>query len=230
MVLPLCTQALAVDGEPPLTRELRETVAESQQAMAGRGLRVLALAFKRLPAGAAEAEESELIFAGLVGLEDPPRPEVPGAIAKCRKAGIKVIMVTGDNPVTALAIAREIGLVRTPEVRVIAGEQLRRLSDTQLQLALDAPEILFARVGAEQKMRIVNALKRKGQVVAVTGDGVNDAPALKSAHIGIAMGRSGTDVAKEAADVILLDDNFASIVAGIEEGRIVFDNIRKFLT
>jgi magnesium-transporting ATPase (P-type) len=139
-------------------------------------------------------------------------------------------MVTGDHPHTALAIAREIGLVKSALPVVVTGDQLRRMTPEQLQLALDAPEILFARVAAEQKMRIVEALKHKGETVAVTGDGVNDAPALKVADIGIAMGLSGTDVAKEAADLILLDDNFASIVAAVEEGRAVYDNLRKFLT
>ena len=174
--------------------------------------------------------EEDLIFAGLAGLEDPPRPEVPEALRKCREAGIRVIMVTGDHPFTAMAIGREIGLIRSDDPMVITGDELRALTDTQLRLALDAPEIIFARVGADQKRRIVEALKEKEHVVAVTGDGVNDAPALKSAHIGIAMGITGTDVAKEAADMVLLDDNFASIVNAIEEGRAVFSNIRKFLT
>ncbi|HSG24405.1 MAG TPA: HAD-IC family P-type ATPase, partial [Azonexus sp.] len=163
-------------------------------------------------------------------LHDPPRPEVPEAIERCHTAGIKVIMVTGDHPHTALAIAREIGLVRGAQPSVILGEALRKMTPAQLQIALDSPEILFTRVTAEQKMLVVNALKNKGEIVAVTGDGVNDAPALKSAHIGIAMGISGTDVAKAAADIILLDDNFASIVNAVEEGRAVFENIRKFLT
>jgi sodium/potassium-transporting ATPase subunit alpha len=139
-------------------------------------------------------------------------------------------MVTGDHPRTARAIARDIGLVRTDDPTVLTGEQLRHLSETQLMLALDTPEIIFARVSADQKCRIVEALKNKNQIVAVTGDGVNDAPALKSAHIGIAMGIAGTDVAKAAADMVLLDDNFASIVNAIEEGRAVYENIRKFLT
>ena len=139
-------------------------------------------------------------------------------------------MVTGDHPQTATANAREIGLVRSAAPVVITGEQLGHLSDIQLQIALDAPEIVFARVLAEQKMRIVGALKKKRELVAVTGDGVNDAPALRKSDVGIAMGRSGTDVAREAADMVLLDDNFASIVSAIEEGRAVFANIRSFLT
>jgi calcium-translocating P-type ATPase len=237
-VLPLCSHALGASGEPvPLTGELQERFLAAQDEMAEQGLRVLALAWRRVPEGITrERLESGLVLAGLVGLADPPRAEVPDAIARCRTAGIRVIMVTGDHPHTAQAIAREIGLAHAPTV--VTGTELARLSDTQLQLALDRPrnadhaagEILFARVTADQKMRVVDALKRKGHVVAATGDGVNDAPALKRADIGIAMGIAGTDVAREAADMILLDDNFASIVAAIEEGRAVFQNIRKFLT
>jgi len=171
-----------------------------------------------------------MTLTGLIGLEDPPRAEVPDAIARCATAGIRIIMVTGDHPHTALAIARQIGLVNGEQPTIISGDQLRKISPAHLQLALDAKEIIFARVAAEQKMLIVQALQKKGEIVAVTGDGVNDAPALKTADIGIAMGITGTDVAKQAADLILLDDNFASIVAAIEEGRAVFDNIRKFLT
>jgi magnesium-transporting ATPase (P-type) len=197
--------------------------------MAQSGLRVLALAYRLLVSDEPE-REAGLTLCGLIGLEDPPRPEVSAAIANCRSAGIKVIMVTGDHPVTAEAIAREIGLVRSETPVVLRGDSLPRMTKTQLQLALDAPEILFARVTAEQKMLIVQALQRKGEIVAVTGDGVNDAPALKAADIGIAMGVTGTDVAKEAADMILLDDNFASIVSAVEEGRAVFENLRKFLT
>jgi calcium-translocating P-type ATPase len=229
-VLPLCTQ-IAIGGQLlPLDAELRECYAAAQDTLAGKGLRVLALAHRAVAENeSTENPEYGLTLLGLAGLEDPPRPEVPDAIRKCFDAGIRVIMVTGDHPHTALAIAREIGLVRSESPTVISGEEMRRLSNIQLQLALDAPEIIFARVSADQKLRIVTALKRKGETVAVTGDGVNDAPALKKADIGIAMGISGTDVARESADIILLDDNFASIVAAIEEGRAVFENIRKFL-
>jgi sodium/potassium-transporting ATPase subunit alpha len=232
-LLPLCAQMLLGGQTVALDADWHAALIAAQDSMAGQGLRVLTLAWKPLPADAA-AEENDLILCGLVGLEDPPRPEVPAAIARCHTAGVKVIMVTGDHPHTALAIAREIGLVRdgvhgTPP-EVLIGEMLPKMSPAQLQLALDAEEIIFARVTAEQKMLIVQALQRKGEIVAVTGDGVNDAPALKVADIGIAMGLSGTDVAKEAADLILLDDNFASIVNAIEEGRAVFENLRKFLT
>lgn len=230
-VLPCCSGILTAQGVRPLDAAWAAALTEAQDGMSARGLRVLALAARVLPKHwQATDGESELLLAGLVGLNDPPRAEVPQAVQKCRTAGIKVIMVTGDHPQTALAIARQIALVTTEDPSVIDGDTLRRLSDTQLQLALDAREILFARVGPEQKMRIVQALKRKKHIVAVTGDGVNDAPALKAADIGIAMGVIGTDVAKEAADMVLIDDNFATIVAAIEEGRAVFDNIRKFLT
>lgn len=199
--------------------------------MASVGLRVLGFAWRAVEPGYDRNQlEQDLILTGLAGLEDPPRPEVPEAIRKCHQAGIKVIMVTGDHPHTALAIARQIGLVQSNSPELITGEQLHRLSHTQLRLALDAPEIIFARVGADQKMHIVHALQAKHHIVALTGDGVNDAPALRAADIGIAMGISGTDVAREAADMILMDDNFASIVDAVEEGRAVFQNIRKFLT
>ena len=230
-VLPLCTQVLAPQGggSVVMSEALMQEFLAAQEEMAERGLRVLALAYRALAAGVPrEHWEASLTLAGLVGLHDPPRPEVAQAIATCRVAGIRVIMVTGDHPHTTRAVARDIGLATAPAI--IIGETLQRLTDTQLQLALDAEEILFARVTADQKMRIVEALKRKGHVVAVTGDGVNDAPALRRADIGIAMGVVGTDVARGAADMVLLDDNFASIVAAIEEGRAVFQNIRKFLT
>lgn len=230
-VLPLCDRIL-IDGEiRAFISELRARVREAQEAMAERGLRVIAMCSRALePRWRETPLEERLILAGLVGLEDPPRPEVAEALRKCREAGVGVIMITGDHPHTARAIAREIGLVQSDQPVVVTGEKLRALTDSQLRLALDAPEVIFARASADQKLRIVEALKRKGHVVAVTGDGVNDAPALKSAHIGIAMGIAGTDVAKESADMVLLDDNFASIVNAIEEGRAVFSNIRKFLT
>ncbi|MGZ4966209.1 MAG: cation-translocating P-type ATPase [Chthoniobacterales bacterium] len=231
VVLPRCDAIETSEGAREFSSRLRAEAIAAEAAMADKGLRVLAFAVRRVPENTAREDyESHLTFAGVVGLEDPPRPEVPAAIQKCRDAGIKVIMVTGDHPHTALAIAKEIDLARSGNPAVMTGEQLARISDTELQLTLDAPEILFARVAADQKMRIVAALKRKNEIVAVTGDGVNDAPALKQADIGISMGRCGTDVAREAADIILLDDNFATIVSAIEEGRAVFANIRKFLT
>ena len=230
-VLPLCDSIAFSTGVRALDESTRTSILRAQDEMAGRGLRIIALAARQLPADCAQADqEVSLTFCGLAGLADPPRSGVEDAIATCHTAGIKVIMVTGDHPVTALAVARQIGLVRSDAAEVISGGQLGKLSPAQLQLALDAPEIIFARVAADQKMRIVEALKGKGHIVAVTGDGVNDAPALRAAHIGIGMGLSGTDVAKGAADMVLLDDNFSSIVVAIEEGRAVFRNIRKFLT
>lgn len=232
-VLPLCSRWMEGKEAVPLDDGRRAALLEAQESMAGRGLRVLALAWRAgpgVPDPASGDLERDLILAGLVGLEDPPRPEVPEAIARARAAGIRVIMVTGDHPQTALAISREIGLVRGPEPEVVTGDRLRAMSDAHLLLALDAEEVLFARIGADQKLRVVQALQRRGEIVAVTGDGVNDAPALKQGDIGIAMGRGGTDVAREAADMVLLDDDFSSIVNAVEEGRAVFANIRKFMT
>jgi calcium-translocating P-type ATPase len=229
VVLTLCDRIEVGGVLMPLDELRRQQVTLAQDAMTERGLRVLGFAFRELRPGEVPAETG-LTLSGLVGLHDPPRPEVPEAIQRCRTAGIKVIMVTGDHPHTAVAIGREIGLVTGASPVVIHGDALRRMTSAQLQIALDNPEILFTRVTAEQKMLVVQGLKDKGHIVAVTGDGVNDAPALKSAHIGIAMGIAGTDVAKEAADMVLLDDNFASIVGAIEEGRAVYQNIRKFLT
>jgi calcium-translocating P-type ATPase len=230
-VLPLCNRIQFGAGARPLDATSRTQAVAVESAMAERGLRVLALAWR--PVGADEARgdwERDLIFVGLVGLADPPRPEVAEAVRQCRQAGIRVIMATGDHPRTALAVARAIGLAQDDQVQVMTGEELRRLSPTQLRLALERRELLFARLLADQKMVLVQALQAKGHLVAVTGDGVNDAPALRAADIGVAMGQGGTDVAREAADLVLLDDNFATIVAAIEEGRAVRRNIRKFLT
>jgi calcium-translocating P-type ATPase len=230
-LLPLCSQVVTPAGLAPIDEGAKASLLLAQEELATGGHRVVALAWRDVPEDwQRPALEAGLTLAGLVGCDDPPRPEVPAAIKRCHAAGIKVIMVTGDHPQTALGVARQIGLVGSEEPVVIAGDQLRRLSNSQLQLALDAPEVHFARVSADQKLRIVSALQRKGHVVAVTGDGVNDAPALRKADIGIAMGASGADVARETADLVLADDNFASIVAAIEEGRAVFDNIGKFIT
>jgi calcium-translocating P-type ATPase len=224
--------SVEVDGRmEPLTAERAQALAGASTEMADRGLRVLAFAYRVLPPDyALDEAEQGLIVTALVGFEDPPRPEVPAAVRRCREAGIRIVMVTGDHPHTAVAVAREIGLVQSAAPTLLTGDDLARMSDTQIQLALDAPEIVCARVTADQKLRIVTAFQRKRCIVAVTGDGVNDAPALRAADIGIAMGISGTDVAREASDLVLLDDNFASIVDAVEEGRTVFENIRKFLT
>lgn len=231
-VLPLCAKVTSEEGIRALDSDTRAAIRVAEDRMALQGLRVIALASRILGPSAQQSDvlERELVFLGLAGLEDPPRPEVAGAIRKCREAGIAVIMVTGDHALTAAAVAREIGLTDSAAPRAVSGQELSRMSLMGLQLALDAGAIIFARVTPEQKMRIVQALIAKKHVVAVTGDGVNDAPALKAAHIGIAMGVTGTDVAKESADMILMDDNFASIVNAVEEGRALFENIRKFLT
>jgi len=230
-VLPLCDYVLASGVSQSLSDEWRERFTTEENQLGAEGLRVLAVACRPVAENAPEPmQEKGLHLLGLIALADPPRPEVPAAIRTCQEAGIRVIMVTGDHPRTALAIARQIGLVRSEKPVVVTGESLRRMSDSHLQLLLDHPEILFARMDPEQKTRLVAALQRKGEVVAMTGDGVNDAPALKLADIGVAMGKSGTEVARAAADLVLADDNFASIVNAVEEGRAVYANIRKFLT
>jgi magnesium-transporting ATPase (P-type) len=202
------------------------------------GLRVLAVAYRLLhkndkiptamSAYTPESIEQELIFVGLVVMADPPRPEVADAVKQCRQAGIRIIMITGDYGLTAESIAKRICIVKGPKPRVVSGLELENLSDSKLKEYLK-DEIIFARVAPEQKLRVVTNLQEMGEIVAVTGDGVNDSPALKKADIGVAMGIAGTDVAKESADMILTDDNFASIVHAIEEGRAVYSNIRKFL-
>jgi len=228
-VLPSCNRIQGQAEQRPISGPERDLAVKYAHEMAQEGLRVLA--FASGPSLNAQLPlKNELTFIGLIGFEDPPRHEVPQAIQKCFDAGIRVIMVTGDHPDTAISVAKKIGL--SPPAgspMVISGEKLRHLSESQLQVALDAPDLIFARVDSTQKVEIVRALKRKQNIVAVTGDGVNDAPALKDAHIGIAMGASGTDVAREAADIVLLDNNFATIVSAVEEGRAVFKNIRKFL-
>ncbi len=234
-VLPLCTHMLIDDEEVKMDEHLREKALDAHHSLTGMGLRVLAFAYKELKAGwrtddvDPEAMESGLVFAGLVGIEDPPRPEVPGAIGRCREAGIRVIMITGDGSRTAVAVAREIGLVGDEPV-VIEGHEFERMGDGELRDRLSGRDVIFARMTPKYKMRVVSVLKEEGERVAVTGDGVNDAPALKKADIGIAMGIAGTDVAKESADMILLDDNFATIVNAVEEGRAVYENIRKFIS
>ena len=207
----------------------RRRALAADAAMEGDALRVLALARRVLPADAVSADEIEhdLEFLGLVGMIDPPRPEVPAAVQRCREAGIRILMVTGDSGRTAEAIARRIGLL-AGEVHVITGAELAALGDDELRRRLAERDVIFARIDPEQKLRLAQLLREDGEVVAMTGDGVNDAPALKHADIGVAMGLSGSDVAKEAADLILLDDNFASVVAAVEEGRAVYDNIRRF--
>jgi len=230
-LLDRCVTRHTPQGSVPLTDEDRAAVMRSVDAAAVQGLRVLAVARREidaLPVGQ-EDIEVELEYLGLVAMHDPPRPEVAAAISTCRTAGIRIIMITGDYGVTAEAIGRRIGMIGEGPIRVVNGDELDRLDEDELAETLEG-DVIFARAAPAHKMRVVGALQARGDVVAVTGDGVNDAPALKLADIGVAMGVAGTDVAREAADIILLDDNFASIVSAIEEGRAVYDNIKKFTT
>lgn len=231
LILERCTQILVGDRALALTQEQRDRILEQNNQMAGRGLRVLGFAYKPLaeipPEGSDETTERELIWLGLVGMLDAPRPEVRDAVVKCKDAGIRVVMITGDHQLTASAIANELGISK-PGDRVLTGQQLEKLSQQELEQEVEHVSV-YARVAPEHKLRIVQALQSKGQFAAMTGDGVNDAPALKQADIGIAMGITGTDVSKEASDMVLLDDNFATIVAATEEGRVVYTNIRRFI-
>ncbi|MEU3243948.1 cation-transporting P-type ATPase [Streptomyces sp. NPDC006875] len=216
----------------PLSDAARTQVAAAADGMAGQGLRVLAVARRPVsgPRPSLGDVESELTLLGLAGMYDPPRPEVRDAVDACRRAGIRIIMVTGDHPLTAEAVARRVGIVRETGPAVATGTQLDALDDSGLDALLaNSSELLLCRVSPEHKMRVVTALQRRGEVVAVTGDGANDAPALKHADIGVAMGASGTDVAREAAVMVLLDDSFASITTAVGLGRSVYRNIRKFL-
>jgi Ca2+-transporting ATPase len=229
-ILPRCSRIFSDDGELSMAPERRRKLSSDAQAMGALGMRVLALAYKSVkkqPSYTASGLESSLTFVGLVGMEDPPRKEVPEAIALCRSAGIRVIMITGDSLSTARAIARRVGLLDSGQ-RVYDGPDLEAMDDAELRAALLRAG-LFARVTPEQKFRITSALMDMGEVVAVTGDGVNDAPALKKANIGVAMGKSGTDVSKEVSDIVLTDDNFASIVNAVRYGRVIFNNIKAFV-
>jgi len=217
----------------PLTNPLRAEIMAVNDDYARNALRVLALARRELPpregAYTAESVERDLTFLGLMAMMDPPRPQVEKAVQTCREANIRIVMITGDYGLTAESVARRVGMLTTPNPLILTGAELDELSDVALQELLDQ-EVLFARMAPEHKMRLVSAFQARGEVVAVTGDGVNDAPALRKADVGIAMGQVGTDVAKEAADIILTQDDFGAITAAIEEGRGVFDNIRKFIT
>ena len=230
-LLERCSRLYTGNGVRALTEQDQERIVVRASAMAKQALRVLGSAYRDLsdtaPAGfGADAIERDLVFVGLTGMHDPPRPESKDAIAKCRAAGIRVVMITGDHPHTAAAIADVLGIVSG--VSAVTGAELNEMSDAELLRR--APEVaVYARVTAEHKLRIIRAWKAGGAVVAMTGDGVNDAPAIKGADIGIAMGMSGTEVTRQAADMIITDDNFATIVAAVEEGRGIYDNIRKTL-
>ena len=231
IVLNLCDRVLKDDEVRELTAEDRRKILEISDAMASKGLRTLAVAYKELkelPKKLGEDVEQGFIFLGIVGMMDPPREEVKQAIELCRQAGIKVIMITGDHKLTAIAVARELGILEDGSGLVVTGAELDRMSDERLEELVE-DIVVYARVTPEHKLRIVRALKKRGHIVAMTGDGVNDAPALKAADVGVAMGITGTDVAKEASDLILADDNFATIVTAVKEGREIYENIKKYL-
>jgi Ca2+-transporting ATPase len=213
----------------PLTQGLKRKVMAANDSMAGEALRVLGLAYKPVNKRLSSDKEfeSDLIFTGLTGIMDPPRKEAALSILKCKLAGIKTVMITGDHKLTAEAIARELGILEGNQ-EAVTGAELDKMSDRQLAKIV-AHTAVYARVSPGHKLRIVKALKGLGHIVAMTGDGVNDAPAVREADIGVAMGISGTDVTKEASDMILLDDNFSTIVAAVEEGRVIYNNIRKFI-
>ena len=232
VILDLCTRYQRMDDQvAPMTEAVRQSILAANDAMTEKALRVLAVAYRverDLPVeGGHEVLERDLIFVGLLGMIDPPRAEVMPALAKAQRAGIRSVMITGDFPLTARAIAESIGLLR-PGHQVLTGADLQAMDEAQLTREVMRTDV-FARVSPEHKVRIVDALRANGQIVAMTGDGVNDAPALKSSDIGVAMGITGTDVAKETADMVLTDDNYASIVAAVEQGRVIYANIRKFV-
>ncbi|HET7087749.1 MAG TPA: cation-transporting P-type ATPase [Anaerolineae bacterium] len=232
-VLQLCTNILMHGEVRPLDAETRATIMAANDDDARRALRVIALSRRELPprSGPYSVEdiERDLTFLGLVAMMDPPRPEVADAVKTCRQAGIRIAMITGDYGLTAESVARRVGMLSTPNPRILTGTDVEALNDAELQ-ALLGEEAVFARMAPDHKLRLVAAFQARGDVVAVIGDGVNDAPALRKADIGIAMGRAGTDVAKQAADVIITDDDFGAIAGAIEEGRTAYNNIRKFLT
>ena len=231
ILLENCTHLFEEGRVVELSSDRRAEIVREHDAMAGSALRVLAVAYRALPeapdAPAAERLEREMTFVGLMGMIDPPRPEVAAAVKLAKGAGVRSVMITGDAKETAVAVANAIGLI-PPGGRVLTGAELDRLSDAQLAGMVDQVGA-YARVSPQHKVKIVEAFKARGHVVAMTGDGVNDAPALKRASIGIAMGITGSDVSKETADMVLTDDNYASIVSAIEEGRTIYANIRKFV-
>ena len=233
-LLERCSSVRGASGERPLDDDARRSVRRTFEGYAGAGLRVLGFAEKRVAAQRFEADrdvaEADLVFLGLAALQDPPRPDVADAVARSRRAGIRIVVITGDHALTAEAVARQVGIV-TGKPRVLTGAEVEALAEPELDAVLrDSPELIVARSNPETKLHVVDALRAQGHTVAMTGDGVNDAPALRRADIGVAMGASGTDVAREAATMVLTDDSFASVVAAVEEGRVVYDNIRKFVT
>jgi len=230
-ILDICSKVL-VDGKVEELNEENMTIIESRiHEFANQGLRVIAVAYKEIPKSTYNKDEAEkdLIFVGLAAMRDPPRTEVKDAVLEAKQAGVKTVIITGDYGPTAQAIAQEAGIVERQCCQIIRGVDLEDLSDQAIVNEVRKGNVIFARVSPEQKLRIVKVLKKSGEIVAVTGDGANDAPSLKEADIGVAMGASGTDVAREAADIVLLNDSFASIVKAIESGRAIYENIRKFI-
>jgi Ca2+-transporting ATPase len=228
VILAICSKRAREHGELPLSEKERQLLLEKARSMAGEALRVLAVAYRRLDSDMHMDEaEHELVFAGLIGMQDPPRPEVREAIHTCEQAGIRPVMITGDHRLTAVAVARELGILKHDR-GVLTGEELEGFTDEELKARVLDTDV-FARISPEHKLRIVMALQDHGHIVAMTGDGVNDAPSLKQADIGVAMGITGTDVSKQASAMILTDDNFATIVNAVREGRSIFQNIRKYL-
>jgi Ca2+-transporting ATPase len=232
VVLEYCTHIIKNGEIKKLTKKERQKILQINEGMAREALRILAVAFKEISPSKKKFEtetlESNFVFIGLTGMIDPPREEVKDAVKKCEGAGIRSVMITGDHKLTAVAIAREIGILKDNEKEItLTGAELDKLSNEEFEKVVEKVKV-YARVSPEHKLRIVKALKKKGHIVAMTGDGVNDAPALKQADIGVAMGISGTDVTREAADMVLADDNFATIVKAVEGGRAIYDNIRKF--
>ncbi|OPX59826.1 MAG: Copper-exporting P-type ATPase B [Methanobacterium sp. PtaB.Bin024] len=230
------SNTISVDGEvKEFSEEFKNKIITKHDELAALGLRILAMAYRDLPTSydnyRVDAVECDLTFLGMVAMQDPPRPEVKPAVDDCHRAGIRIIMITGDYGLTADAIAREVGIVSDEPCRIIKGKELNQMTDDEVKEVLVSGEnVIFARAVPEHKMRIAGILEGMDEIVAMTGDGVNDAPALRKADIGVAMGITGTDVAKEASDMILTDDNFATIVAAIKEGRTIYENIRKFIT
>ena len=233
-IIGLCNE-ISVDGKViKFTKESKEHVIKEHDKLAESGLRILGMAYKYLPVNfndyRPETVENDMIFVGMMAMQDPPRPEVLPAVKDCHRAGIRIIMITGDYGITALSIAREVGIVKD-ECRIVKGKELSNMSDEEVKKLLKSNvNVIFARAVPEHKIRIASVLEDMDEIVAMTGDGVNDAPALRKADIGVAMGITGTDVAKEASDMVLTDDNFATIVTAIKEGRTIYENIRKFIT
>lgn len=230
VVLEKCSKVLEDGKEKKLTKDIKDRIQKTNETLASNALRVLGMAYRKVPPELKdfheETVEKDFVFVGLEGMIDPPREEVIEANKLCQKAGIKVVMITGDHKLTAMAVAKEVGIFKEADM-VLTGEELEKLKPEEFEKIVEKITV-YARVSPEHKLKIVNALKKKGHIVAMTGDGVNDAPAVKAADVGVSMGISGTDVTREASDIVLTDDNFATIVKAVQQGRVIYDNIRKY--